>query len=168
VETGAISTASPARQSRRRRSHPGNRQKGPQLAGFCHLTRVSSLQNLPNPRPIFRKSPDATGNIPVFGRLTPETGFDRQWVARAAVKFTVFFTSGAALLGAASHALPPEGRVATDRLLRERLSVVDLGCVLRESYRSVANDDSQDVKIKKLKRGIRRWPRSSRSSNTSR
>ena len=44
----------PARQSRRRRNHPGNRQKGPQLAGFGDLTKglwppefAKSRANLP-------------------------------------------------------------------------------------------------------------------------
>jgi hypothetical protein len=35
VETGAISTASPARQSGAQRNHPEYLEKGPPLAGFC-------------------------------------------------------------------------------------------------------------------------------------
>jgi hypothetical protein len=90
METGAISTASPARQSRRRRNHPGNRQKGPQLAGFCDLTKRLRSPEFAKSRPICRKSPGATANIPVFGKRTSEIGFDRHWVARFAVEFGLF------------------------------------------------------------------------------
>jgi hypothetical protein len=53
---------------------------------FAVWWTVSRLPSSPNARPVCRKSPAATLDIPVFGRLAPETGFDRHWVAHVAVK----------------------------------------------------------------------------------
>ena len=50
------------------------------------------LPNSPNPRPICRKSPAAAANIPIFGRLTSETGFDRHCVVRDPVEFAPSYT----------------------------------------------------------------------------
>jgi hypothetical protein len=48
---------------------------------FAIRWTVSTLPNVRTEGRIRRKSPAATANIPVFGRLTPETGFDRHCVA---------------------------------------------------------------------------------------
>jgi hypothetical protein len=85
-----------------------NCQKSPQWPAFAIEPTVSTLSYSPDPRPIYRKSPGLSANVPVFGRLAPEIGFDRHWVAGAAVEFAIFSTSGAALLGAVSHVLPRE------------------------------------------------------------
>jgi len=41
---------------------------------FAVWLTVSRLLSTPNARPVCRKSPAVTRNIPVFGRLAPETG----------------------------------------------------------------------------------------------
>jgi hypothetical protein len=66
---------------------PETSRKAHNWRAFAICWTVSRLPNSLNPRPICRKSPAATANIPVFGRLAPETWFDRHWAARAAVKF---------------------------------------------------------------------------------
>src|SRR5664279_4813820 len=57
-------------------------QKSPLLAGFCNSAAFSELPNLQTERPIRQKSPVTTANIPVFGRLARETGFDPHCVLR--------------------------------------------------------------------------------------
>jgi hypothetical protein len=62
---------------------PATSRKAYNCRAFATLWTVSRLPNSPNPRPICRKSPAAAANIPVFGRLTPETGFDPHCVVGA-------------------------------------------------------------------------------------
>jgi hypothetical protein len=51
-------------------------EKGPLLAGFCNFVPVSELPNRRTHRPFREKSPVTSANIPVFRRLSLETGFD--------------------------------------------------------------------------------------------
>jgi hypothetical protein len=49
-----------------------------------------------------------SANIPIFQRLSAETGFDLDWRPRPAVKFTVISDPGWALLGADRHRMTLE------------------------------------------------------------
>jgi hypothetical protein len=64
-------------------------RKAHQWRAFAIWWTVSTLPISPTEGRIRRKSPATTANIPVFGRLTPETGFDRHCVAVAAVQLVV-------------------------------------------------------------------------------
>jgi hypothetical protein len=57
------------------------------MASFPIRPAVSRLRNLPNPRPIRRKSPANSANIPVFRRHRPEARFDRHCMPTAAFHF---------------------------------------------------------------------------------
>jgi hypothetical protein len=93
---------------RRSAHHLENCQKSPPMAGFCDPAGRLWTPKFTKSEANHRKSPGLTANIPVFGRLAPETVFETHCMARAAVKFAVFSTSGAAILGAVSHVLPPD------------------------------------------------------------
>jgi hypothetical protein len=56
------------------------------MAGFCNLAGGLLTSNVAKSGPNCRKSRDATANIPVSGRLTPENEFDRHRVARVRVE----------------------------------------------------------------------------------
>ena len=63
----------------------------PTIGGFCDL--VGRLQNsrvYRIRRQLCGKSPPATADIPVFGRLSLETRFDPRWVRAAGVDFVHF------------------------------------------------------------------------------
>jgi hypothetical protein len=114
------------------RNHPGNRQKGTQLAGSCDLTKGLRSPEFDKCRANLPKVSGANANIPVFGRRpAPETGFDHHWVVRAAAKFAVFSTSGAAVLRAVSHVLPPD---------QIRLRYIFSPRLPRYSWRAVSRD----------------------------
>jgi hypothetical protein len=82
------------------RRQPGSHCVGetsPVPSGKAHSWRafamrwtVSRFPSSPDRRPICRKSPVTTANIPVFRRLALETGFDRYCLARVAVEFGLF------------------------------------------------------------------------------
>ena len=69
---------------------PTTREK-PANGGLLRIRRpVSRLQIWGHAGPNCRKSPDEYPNIPVFGRPTPETEFDRHCMAELAVQFAKF------------------------------------------------------------------------------
>ena len=72
-ETGAISTASPARQSGLRANIPRGARKGRQQQAFAFGLRSPRLPFRFFGGPHRRKSPAVFENIPVFRRLRPET-----------------------------------------------------------------------------------------------
>jgi len=67
---------------------PPGWEERPKIGGLLRFG--DRLPNSPNRRPICRKSPASTANIPVFGRLTPETGFGHHCVAVARVNLGSF------------------------------------------------------------------------------
>ena len=75
-ETGAISTASPARQSAFPLGARGSAGKARQQRAFVNLPLVSNFPFGRFGRANRQKSPAVLGNIPVFRRLRPETWFD--------------------------------------------------------------------------------------------
>jgi hypothetical protein len=56
---------------------PRKSAESPQLAASCNLTKSLQTPEFAKSRAKLTKSPGAAANIPVFGRLTPETRFDR-------------------------------------------------------------------------------------------
>src|ERR1700733_11291422 len=66
----------PSQAVRKPEKVPLKAEKGPLLAGFCNSAPVSELPNSRTRRPFREKSPATTANIPVFGRLSLDTGFD--------------------------------------------------------------------------------------------
>ena len=73
---------------------PDTCRKARQWRAFAIRCPVSGLPNSYIARPIHRKSPDATANIPVSRRRTAETGFDQHWLVEFAVHLTKFSALG--------------------------------------------------------------------------
>jgi hypothetical protein len=66
VETGAISTASPANQSDTQRKCPFYPQKSPPMADFCELAIVSRLRILVT---FGTKTPKVSGHMPEYSHF---------------------------------------------------------------------------------------------------
>ena len=84
LETGAISTASPASQTGFREDTSSSSRKARRWRAFTHLMPVSIFPLSASGRPNRRKSRPGSGDIPVFGILRPETWFDPDCRVRVA------------------------------------------------------------------------------------